>query len=273
MRTKTLRLAAALAAALFVAGTAAAQPPGRPPRGAGGFPPGQPPGGPGGVERIVDDLNLTGRQKDQADEALRAYQDNLRRLTDLARADLLLRMKEVLSERDFRSFKEALDRQPGPAPAVAARRGLTADEVVERVLSFDKNKDGKITKDELPERMQGLIEKGDTNKDGALDRDEIRKLATDLARDGTFPGFGPPGFGPRGQAPGRPEPGTLLPPLVRDRLSLSEEQEKQVTDLEKDVRTKLMKILTDEQKAQLEEARQRGPGGPPFRGPGRDRQP
>src|SRR5690242_16126096 len=112
MRTRTLRLASALAAALVLVGAAAAQPPGRPPRGPDGIFPGA---APGGVERIVNDLNLSGRQKDQADEALRAYQDNLRKLTELARADLLLKMKDVLSDRDYRTFKEALDRQRGPA--------------------------------------------------------------------------------------------------------------------------------------------------------------
>jgi hypothetical protein len=101
--------------------------------------------------------------------------------------------------------------------------GLTTDQIVERLMAFDKNKDGKVTKDELPERMQGLIAKGDTNKDGALDKDEIRKMANTLGRDtfagefgrgrgpgggfgggfgpgGRFGGFG--GFGPRGGAGG-----------------------------------------------------------------------
>jgi EF hand len=64
---------------------------------------------------------------------------------------------------------------------------LRVDEIVERIMGFDKNRDGKVTKDELPERMHGLIARGDTNKDGALDRDEIKKLAStriglDLAR-------------------------------------------------------------------------------------------
>jgi EF hand domain-containing protein len=67
-----------------------------------------------------------------------------------------------------------------PAPGV--------DDIVERIMAFDKNKDGKVTKDELPERMHHLIARGDTNKDGALDKDEIRKLATKLA--GTPGGFG-----------------------------------------------------------------------------------
>jgi hypothetical protein len=55
------------------------------------------------------------------------------------------------------------------------------DDVVERIMSFDKNKDGKVTRDELPERMHHLIALGDTNKDGALDRAEIKKLASRLS--------------------------------------------------------------------------------------------
>jgi hypothetical protein len=64
------------------------------------------------------------------------------------------------------------------------------DEIVERIMAFDKNKDGKITRDELPERMQHLIDQGDTNKDGALDREEIRKLVTSANASGGFGGHG-----------------------------------------------------------------------------------
>src|SRR5262249_17947133 len=83
--------------------------------------------------------------------------------------------------------------------------GLTVDQIVERILSFDKNKDGKVTKDELPERLQDLIAKGDTNKDGALDRDEIKALAAKLQRDGLPAGFG--GFGGVAGRGGRGGPG------------------------------------------------------------------
>jgi hypothetical protein len=71
------------------------------------------------------------------------------------------------------------------------------DEIVERIMSFDKNKKGKVTKEDLPERMHHLIALGDTNKDGALDKDEVRKLVTTLAI--TPLGFGGrvKGFGPR----------------------------------------------------------------------------
>jgi hypothetical protein len=98
------------------------------------------------------------------------------------------------------------DGGPGPrggrgrgGPGGFRGRGLSVDQIVDRIMSFDKNKDGKITKDELPERMQYLIDKGDTNKDGALDKDEVKALAAKLQTEGfgRFPGFGPPGgFGP-----------------------------------------------------------------------------
>src|SRR5205807_7056903 len=138
--------------------------------------------------------------KEQARAAVKAYQENVDKLRSLARSDLLLKMKDVLSEPEFKRFTDALDRPPGFAAGRGGRgagffgnRGLTADQIVERIMSFDKNKDGKVTKDELPERMQDLIAKGDANKDGALDNAEIKKLATDLARNG------PSGPGPRGR--------------------------------------------------------------------------
>src|SRR5262245_23197505 len=52
-------------------------------------------------------------------------------------------------------------------------RGISADEIADRIMAFDKKGTGKVTKDDLPERMQFLIARGDTNKDGALDRDEV----------------------------------------------------------------------------------------------------
>ncbi|HEX4592050.1 MAG TPA: hypothetical protein VH120_19100 [Gemmataceae bacterium] len=65
-----------------------------------------------------------------------------------------------------------------------------------------------------------------------------------------------------GGGPGRFELGRVLPPFVKDQLNLTEDQEKQIADLEKDVKAKLMKILTADQQKQLQEMRPRGPGGP-----------
>ena len=79
---------------------------------------------------------------------------------------------------------------------VDQRPRIRVDDIVERIMAFDKNKDGKVTKDELPERMHGLIARGDTNKDGALDRDEIKKLAS------TAGGRGDVGFRIEDRGPG-----------------------------------------------------------------------
>lgn len=45
--------------------------------------------------------------------------------------------------------------------------------VLERLKENDKNKDGKIQKDELPERMRGLFDRLDKNKDGVIDKSEM----------------------------------------------------------------------------------------------------
>ena len=48
---------------------------------------------------------------------------------------------------------------------VAASR----DFVCIRLVTYE-NKDGKVSKEELPERKQGILERADSNKDGALDK-------------------------------------------------------------------------------------------------------
>ena len=68
-------------------------------------------------------------------------------------------------------------------PAFGGRGGpggpgqANVDDVVARMLQMDKNGDGKLSLDELPERMAGMMERGDLNKDGFLTRDELVKLA------------------------------------------------------------------------------------------------
>jgi hypothetical protein len=72
------------------------------------------------------------------------------------------------------------------------------DEVVARMMSFDRNQDGHVGKDELLERMQHLVTRGDVDGNGALDSNEIRTLAgrppAQIVVDG-FPFSGSYGFG------------------------------------------------------------------------------
>jgi len=58
-----------------------------------------------------------------------------------------------------------------PAPPAKSRQTM-----IERFLSFDANADHRISREELPERMQALVARGDKNGDAALELDEIRSL-------------------------------------------------------------------------------------------------
>ncbi len=57
-------------------------------------------------------------------------------------------------------------------------RGPGAEELVKQFMAFDKNGDGKLTRDELPERMQSLFDRADANKDGVIDNAELTAVAT-----------------------------------------------------------------------------------------------
>ena len=48
---------------------------------------------------------------------------------------------------------------------------------------------------------------------------------------------------------------------AQDQLKLSDDQKKQVADLQKETDEKIDKILTEEQRKQYKELRERGPGG------------
>ena len=50
------------------------------------------------------------------------------------------------------------------------------DDTVKSLMVFDKNGDGKLQKEEVPERMQGVFERGDADHDGVLTLSEIRTL-------------------------------------------------------------------------------------------------
>jgi hypothetical protein len=156
---------------------------------------------------------------------------------------------------------------------------MSVDELVAVMMAFDKNKDGKLTKDEITdERLHRLFDRADANKDGVVTKEELTALFTkELAAMGSdgpggpggkggfpggpggkggFPGGpgGPGGFGP-------PQPGQLMPPFVQEMLKLTDDQKKQLDAMQKDVDAKLEKLLTDDQRKQLKEMRERGPGG------------
>jgi Spy/CpxP family protein refolding chaperone len=248
---------------------------------------------PGALERVFDDMKLSEKQKSRAEENLEAHHEKMRRTMDKANEELLAGMKGVLSEKQLTQLQDELDRRPPPpGPPGRGPRGVPAEDLVERVMAYDKNKKGKVTKDDLPERMQYLIELGDTNKDGALDREELKALAAKLDREGPprGPGGPPPGGpgrlppgGPPPGGPGGPPPGGLERAL--DELKLTDKQKTKAEEVirahhdrmrklfeqERDTMLKQMKeVLGEEEFKKFERAMENGrPGGPPPRGPGR----
>jgi hypothetical protein len=88
-------------------------------------------------------------------------------------------------------------------------------------------------------------------------------------RDAAGPADGgpPDGAPPQDAPPPRPGGFHLLPPHAAEKLKFTADQRKELTDLEGEVRAKLDKILTSEQKQQLEQMRpppprRDAPGGP-----------
>jgi hypothetical protein len=60
--------------------------------------------------------------------------------------------------------------------AAGQRVAFNRPSIVDRIFSFDANRDDRIARDELPERMEGLVSRGDKNEDGFLTRDEVIAL-------------------------------------------------------------------------------------------------
>ena len=82
----------------------------------------------------------------------------------------------------------------GVGTATSAHPAARPDDVVARLMSFDRNNDGKLEKAELAERMYTVMDRGDANGDGCLDRSELAALATAKPAPAAVRGFGHGGY-------------------------------------------------------------------------------
>lgn len=126
--------------------------------------------------------------------------------------------------------------------------GADPELAITHFMSFDKNRDGLLSRDELTAM---LTQEGTKRKSGVQSR-------------GQRGGFGgpPPGIGFGGPTDGFSPPvvGQIVPQFVVERLGLSKRQKTAVEKLQLMINLKLSKILSDDQ---LQQLRQPQPGGPP----------
>ena len=114
------------------------------------------------------------------------------------------------------------------------------DDLVTRMMEFDQNKDGKLTRTEVTDdRLLRLFDRADADQDGIVTRAELNALQVrERANErggagGPGGGFGPRGggpggFGPGGPGGGPPPIGQILPGMLQDRLNLTTDQKTQV---------------------------------------------
>jgi hypothetical protein len=155
----------------------------------------------------------------------------------------------------------------GGGPSLS--KSADVEELVSKMMAFDANKDGKLTKDEVTDtRLVSLFGRADANKDETVTKAELTALGEkEYTSSGGGFGGGPGGPGGPGGGPGGPggpmgRPGEVLPAMLQGFLRLSEDQKAEVAALQKDVDARLDKILNEDQRSTLKQMRERGPGGP-----------
>ena len=94
----------------------------------------------------------------------------------------------------------------GPGGGPGGERGgrsAGAGGMMDRIMSQDKNQDGKLSKDEVDERMLPMFDRLDANSDGSIDKSEIEAAAARMG-GGRGGRGGPGGNQGGGQRPQRP---------------------------------------------------------------------
>ena len=82
-----------------------------------------------------------------------------------------------------------------PTPLSALEPRVDVETVVARLMSFDRNDDGKVAVEELPERMQPLLASAGAPGDRPLDREALRSLAAQARPQTMVRGFSGGGYG------------------------------------------------------------------------------
>ena len=160
----------------------------------------------------------TNRDGQLSPEEVAAATETLQKLDRDGNGRLSADELAIPRERRERDNGRAEGRRRGPAGADAPPQRPGRDRgprnpendgerFIQRLMSFDDNKDGQLSKEELPERMQRILERHDRDENGKLDRTELQDMAAEASRRAGRGGFGGRERGGFGGRPGGRERG------------------------------------------------------------------
>lgn len=207
----------AVAMTMCLAATVMAQPPGGQRGGERGGPGGER-GQRGGGERGQRGGGDMGRMMQMMPvlAALDADKDGVISKSEINNAAAALRKLDKngdgeLDAEEMRPTRSEGGRSRGGAPeggpgGERGGRSAGAGGMMDRIMSQDKNQDGKLSKDEVDERMLPMFDRLDANSDGSIDKSEIEAAAARMggSRGGRGGPGGPGGNQGGGQRPQRP---------------------------------------------------------------------
>jgi collagen type III alpha len=146
--------------------------------------------------KVFDRLDKNGTGKLAADDVPDRLQKLFKRLLKqagkpedgtLTRDEFIAAVEKIVAKQEAKAVKtpaNSSDSNSGAAPASpgAASGGVDVNKLVARIMERSKRADGKLTKDDLPERLQARFEKIDANSDGVVDAGELRDWLTKVKR-------------------------------------------------------------------------------------------
>ena len=157
----------------------------------------------------------------------------------------------------------------GPGRAMDSS-GSRSSEMVDRMMGMDRNGDGKLSKSEVGERMQGLITRADRDKDGFVTREELVGMSGGRGVDprGVDPRGGDPRGGEREAGRQGGDPGEFFARMFEQR-DKNEDGKLSPDEMPEQMRGRLEQIDTDkdgsvsrkEMESMMSRLRQRGPQG------------
>src|SRR5262245_5156518 len=276
------------AAGLLVAGQALAQPqPAQPPGGFGGF--GGFGGGFGGAgmsamlatnRQLQDELKMDEEQLGKLRDALAKMREEMgdffakvREASPEERTDIIKKMGEsttkaihsVLKPEQIKRLNQIENQQAGIGmfnKADVQKTLKLSDDQKSSIEGINENlqKDLRELRGFDPQnqrKRKGLQKEAMEKVEGLLNDDQKTALKdlTGAPFEMQVAAFGG-GFG----GPGGSIPGQIMSTAQQDMLRLSPEQKKQIEEVQKEVDGKLEKILTDDQKKQIKDMKERRPG-------------